>query len=77
MKDSNSYLRDRDVKHLQGPLLSRTKRVRDRVLTLQREKLSFAVPTCVHRETMCVQLTICGTRRRQVDLQGHFRLSRT
>ena len=27
MKDSNSYLRDRDAKHLQGPPLSRTKRV--------------------------------------------------
>ena len=30
MKDSNSYLRDRDAKHLQGPPLSRTKRVRER-----------------------------------------------
>ena len=30
MKHSNSYLRDRDVKHLQGPPLSRTKRVRER-----------------------------------------------
>ena len=29
-KHSNSYLRDRDVKHLQGPPLSRTKRVRER-----------------------------------------------
>ena len=30
MKDSNSYLRDRDAKHLQGPPLSRTKRVKER-----------------------------------------------
>ena len=30
MKHSNSYLRDRDVKHLQGPPLSRTRRVRER-----------------------------------------------
>ena len=30
MKDFNSYLRDRDVKHLQGPPLSRTKRVKER-----------------------------------------------
>ena len=29
-KHSNSYLRDRDVRHLQGPPLSRTKRVRER-----------------------------------------------
>ena len=29
-KDSNSYLRDRDAKHLQGPPLSRTKRVKER-----------------------------------------------
>ena len=28
MKDSNSYLRDRDAKHLQGPPLSWTKRVK-------------------------------------------------
>ena len=31
MKHSNSYLRNRDVKHLQGPPLSRTKRVRETV----------------------------------------------
>ena len=30
MKHSNSYLRDRDVKHLQGSPLSRTKRIRER-----------------------------------------------
>ena len=30
MKHSNSYLRDRDAKHLQGPPLSRTRRVRER-----------------------------------------------
>ena len=30
MTHSNSYLRDRDVKHLQGPPLSRTKRDRER-----------------------------------------------
>ena len=30
MKHSNSYLRDRDVKHLQGPPLSWVKRVRER-----------------------------------------------
>ena len=30
MKHSNSYLWDRDVKHLQGPPLSRTRRVRER-----------------------------------------------
>ena len=30
MIHSNSYLRDRDVKHLQGPPLSRTRRVRER-----------------------------------------------
>ena len=30
MKHSNSYLRDRDVKHLQGAPLSRTRRVRER-----------------------------------------------
>ena len=30
MKHSNSYLRDSDAKHLQGPPLSRTRRVRER-----------------------------------------------
>ena len=30
MKRSNSYLRDRDVKHLQGPPLSQTRPVRER-----------------------------------------------
>ena len=30
VKHSNSYLWDRDVKHLQGPPLSRTRRVRER-----------------------------------------------
>ena len=30
LKHSNAYPRDRDVKHLQGPPLSRTRRVRER-----------------------------------------------
>ena len=51
-KHSNSYLRDRDVKHLQGPPLSRTKRVRERrkiELTVWGKKVPIAldgIQTC-------------------------------
>ena len=41
MKHSNSYLRDRDAKHLQGPPLSRTRRVRER------RKIELTVCVCV------------------------------
>ena len=47
MKHFNSYLRDRDVKHLQGPPLSRTRRVRER------QKI---VCVCV---CMCVCVCVC------------------
>ena len=56
MKDSNSYLRDRDVKHLQGPPLSRTKRVKERrkiELTVMREKSAH----CSRRDMKHVQLS--------------------
>ena len=46
MKHSNSYLPDRDVKRLQGPPLSRTKRVRERrktELTVWGKKVSIAL----------------------------------
>ena len=45
-KHSNSYLRDRDVKHLQGPPLSRKKRVRERrkiELTVWGKKVPIAL----------------------------------
>ena len=51
MKDSNSYLRDRDAKHLQGPPLSRTKRVKERrkiELTVWGKKVPIAL------DGMCV-----------------------
>ena len=43
MKHSNSYLRDRDAKHLQGPPLSRTRRVRER----RKIELTVCVCLCV------------------------------
>ena len=53
MKHSNSYLRDRDVKHLQGPPLSRTKRVRER-----RVCVCVCVCACV-RVCVCVCMCVC------------------
>ena len=41
MKHSHSYLRDRDAEHLQGPPLSRTRRVRER------RKMCVCVCVCV------------------------------
>ena len=56
MKDSNSYLRDRDVKHLQGPPLSRTKRVKEK----RKIELSVCVCVCVCvRARACVCVFMC------------------
>ena len=55
MKHFNSYLRDRDVKHLQGPPLSRTRRVRER------QKI-----VCVF---VCVCVCVCACARDCVCVQ--------
>ena len=48
MKHSNSYLRDRDAKHLQGPPLSRTRRVRERrKIESARARVCVCVCVCV------------------------------
>ena len=59
MKQSNSYLRDRDAKHLQGPPLGRTRRVRER------RKIELCVCVCVcvcvHAcVSVCVPVCVCG-----------------
>ena len=57
-KHSNSYLRDRDVKHLQGPPLSRTRRVRERrkiELTVWGKK----VPIALDGMCVCVRACVC------------------
>ena len=82
MKDSNSYLRDRDAKHLQGPPLSRTKRVKERrkiELTVRGKKVPIAldgIRTCIsgiraHSASDCT--TTAGTPR--VSRMKHFRHS--
>ena len=68
-KQANSYLRDRDVRHLQGPPLSRTKRVRERQkreLHGMREKcVSVCLCTCGYvfvclcNECACVSACMC------------------
>ena len=58
MKHSNSYLQDRDVRHLQGPPLRRTKRVikktNDRADSM-REKSAVCMCVCV-----CVCVCVCA-----------------
>ena len=82
MKDSNSYLRDRDAKHLQGPSLSRTKRVKERrkiELTVWGKKVPIALDgirtcisgICAHSASDCT--TTAGTPR--VSRMKHFRHS--
>ena len=63
MKDSNSYLRDRDAKHLQGPPLSRTKRVKERrkiELTVWGKKVPIAL------DGMCVCVCVCVSQWKKV-----------
>ena len=82
MKHSNSYLRDRDAKHLQGPPLSRTRRVRERrkiELTVWGKKVPIAldgIRTCIsgiraHSTSDCT--TTAGTP--PVSRNKHFRHS--
>ena len=82
MKHSASYLRDRDVKHLQGPPLSRTKRVRERrkiELTEWRKKVPIAldgIRTCtsgIRAHRASDYTTPAGTPR--VSRNKHFRHS--
>ena len=51
MKDSNSYLRDRDAKHLQGPPLSRTKRVKERRLGDRADGMREKSAHCPRRDS--------------------------
>ena len=63
MKHSNSYLRDRDIKHLQGPPLSRTKCVRERrkiELTKEGKKCPFSSTGFV---CVCVCVCVCACVR--------------
>ena len=82
MKDSNSYLRDRDAEHLQGPPLSRTKRVKEKrkiELTVLGKKVPIAldgIRTCIsgiraHSASDCT--TTAGTSH--VSRMKHFRHS--
>ena len=59
MKHSNSYLRDRDAKHLQGPPLSRTRRVRERRCVCV--CVCVCVRACV-RVCVCVCVCVLGCR---------------
>ena len=59
MKHSNSYLRDRDVKHLQGPPLSWTKRVRERRVCVGLCVCVCVGPLCVGPLCVCVCVCVC------------------
>ena len=83
-KHSNSYLRDRNAKHLQGPPLSRTKRVRERrkIVTVLGKKVPIAlngIRTCTsgiraHRAAdytpkVCVCVCVCVCVRALADMR--------